>query len=166
MQDEPEIMVVNRSSMLSCPLHDRLSLTRSGKAKRDAELAKQAEAQKGAQAEKEGQAVTERKWELYASDRHMVDYYVDKQSVTFPSKSLVRAWRKRAFPQKSAQKEIITFDEVDCNNARYRTLETQGVYWNGTSKTFKVVSQWNTIYEGTPDEVFLLDRCKEARQAP
>ena len=141
------------------------SLTRSGKAKRDAQLAKQTEAQKGVQAEQEGPSVKERKWEIYASDRHMVDYYVDKESVTFPSRTLVRAWRKRVFPPKSPQKEILTLDEVDCNNARYRTLETQGVYWNGTTTAFKVISQWTTVYEGTPDEAFFLDRCKEARHA-
>jgi len=140
------------------------SLTRSGKAQKDAQLAKQAEAQKSLQAQQP--TVKERKWESYASDRHMVDYYYDKESVTFPSKTLVRAWRKRVFLPKSPQKEIISYDEIDCNNARYRSLEIEGVFWDGTSKTYKKISEWTPIYEGTPDEAFYLDRCKEARQAP
>ena len=136
------------------------SLIKSTKAKGDVQQAKQTGVQK------DEQIVQERKWEHYASDRRMVDYYYDKESATFPSKAVVRAWRRRVFPPRSPQKEIISYDEVDCNNARFRSLETEAVYWNGTTRAFKVISPWIPMYEGTPDELFLVDRCREARQGP
>jgi hypothetical protein len=134
------------------------SLTRWGKAKNDAPPTKEAQ--------QEMQVVKERKWEMYASDRHMVDYYFDRDNVTYPSRTLVRAWRRRVFPERSPQKEIISFDEIDCSNAKYRHLGTEAVYWNGTTKAFKVVSDWIPVFVNTPDEAFMLDRCKEARQVP
>ncbi len=145
------------------------SLVRSGKANKEpgpaAAAPKAVEtASPGATAEagKEGQ---ERKWESYASDRNGVDYYYEKATVTFPSKTLVHTWRRRTFPINSPQKEIISFDEIDCDDARYRSLEVEGVYWDGKTKVFKVVSPWTRIYTDSPDEVLYLDICKMARDS-
>ncbi|MGD0229322.1 MAG: hypothetical protein ABSC19_03050 [Syntrophorhabdales bacterium] len=128
-------------------------LTRSTKAvKKDVPPAGQAEA-------------PQRNWENYASDRNGVDYYLDKQGVTYPSKGLVRIWRKRSFAPRALQKEIIALDEIDCNEARYRSLEIQAVYWNGNIKTFTVTSPWNPIFTHTPDETVFLDFCKKPGKA-
>ena len=71
-----------------------------------------------------------------------------RETVAYPSKTLVRAWRKRTFPMHSPQKQIISFDEIDCNEARYRSLEVEGVYWDDKVKTLKVVSPWIRIFSG------------------
>jgi hypothetical protein len=147
------------------------SFIRSGKANKEtkpaagqAEPAKLSETSSGSAGEagKEGR---ERKWENYASDANRVDYYVDKESIAYPSKTLVHAWRRRVFPINSPQKEIISFDEIDCNEARYRTLEVEGIYWDGKTKTFKAVSPWVRIFMDSPDEVLYLDVCKAARDS-
>ena len=147
------------------------SLIRSGKANKDgksaagqAEPAKVSETSSGSAGEagKEGR---ERKWENYASDANGVDYYVDRETIAYLSKTIVHAWRKRTFLVKSPQKEIISFDEIDCNEARYRTLEVEGVYWDGRTKTFKAVSPWVRIFADSPDEVLYLDVCKAARDS-
>jgi len=147
------------------------SLIRSGKANKDgksaagqAEPAKVSETSSGSAGEagKEGR---ERKWENYASDANGVDYYVDRETIAYLSKTIVHAWRKRTFLVKSPQKEIISFDEIDCGEARYRTLEVEGVYWDGRTKTFKAVSPWVRIFADSPDEVLYLDVCKAARDS-
>jgi hypothetical protein len=147
------------------------SLIRSGKANKDgksaagqAEPAKVSETSSGSAGEagKEGR---ERKWENYASDANGVDYYVDRETIAYLSKTIVHAWRKRTFLVKSPQKEIISFDEIDCGEARYRTLEVEGVYWDGRTKTFKAVSPWVRIFADSPDEVLYLDVCKAARES-
>jgi hypothetical protein len=147
------------------------SLIRPGKANKDgrsaagqAEPAKPGETSSGS-AEAAGGEGRERKWENYASDAHGVDYYVERESVAYPSKTLVRAWRRRTFPINSPQKEIIAFDEIDCNEARYRSLKIEGVYWDGKIRTFNVVSPWIRIFADSPDEVLYLDVCKAARES-
>ena len=149
-------------SMVAC------SLFRSARANKDGgSAAGQAEASKPSETNsasagemaKEGR---ERKWENYATGPHTIGYYVERESITYPSKTLVHAWRKRVFPPHSPQKEIISFDEIDCNEARYRSLEIEGVYWDDKVKTFKVVSPWVRISKGSPDEVLYLDVCKAA----
>ena len=147
------------------------SFIRSGKANKDgksaagqAEPAKVSETRSGSAGEagKEGR---ERKWENYASDANGVDYYVERETIAYLSKTIVHAWRKRTFLVKSPQKEIISFDEIDCGEARYRTLEVEGVYWDGRTKTFKAVSPWVRIFADSPDEVLYLDVCKAARDS-
>ena len=146
------------------------SLIRSGKAKNDTgPAAQQGTSAKGTDAASSGSAEVagkegrERKWENYASDGKGVDYYVERATLAYPSKTLVRAWRRRVFPVNSPQKEIISFDEIDCNETRYRSLEIEGVYWDGRTMIFKVISPWVRIYAGSPDEVLYLDVCKVAR---
>ena len=145
------------------------SLIRSGKANKEGKsAAAQAEPAKvsatgSAPTEEAGNEWRERKWENYASDSNRVDYYVDKESITYPSKTLVRAWRRRTFPIHSPQKEIIAFDEIDCDEARYRSLKVEGIYWDGRTQVFNVVSPWTRIYSDSPDEVLFLDVCKTAK---
>ena len=88
-----------------------------------------------------------------------------KRRITYPSKTLVHVWRRRTFPLHSPQKEIIAFDEIDCDDARYRSLKVEGVYWDGKTKMFNVVSPWTRIYADSPDEVLYIDVCKAARDS-
>ena len=154
VHDGSKTMAFTLSHMLPCLLMVACSLIRSGKANKEAKsAAAQAEPAKlsatsSGAAEEAGKEGRERKWENYASDSNGVDYYVERETITYPSKTLVRAWRRRTFPIHSPQKEIISFDEIDCNEARYRSLEVEGVYWDGKTKTFKVVSPWIRIYCG------------------
>lgn len=145
------------------------SLVRSGKAnKENKPAAAQTEPAKPsatnpAATEEAGKEGRERKWENYASDSNGVDYYVEKEGITYPSKTLVHVWRRRTFPVHSPQKEIIAFDEIDCDEARYRSLKVEGVFWDGKTKMFNVVSPWTRIYADSPDEVLYIDVCKAAR---
>jgi len=44
-------------------------------------------------------------------------------------------WRKRTFPTWAFQKEIVTLDELNCRQARYRTRELRVTNWDGSSQT-------------------------------
>ncbi len=152
--------------MVSCS-----SLTGPGKANKEtgsaagqSKSAKHVEATNSGTAEAAAREVTERKWETYASDKQGIDYYLDRETIAFPSRTLVRVWRRRVFPLTSPQREIISLDEIDCGSreARYRSLEVTAVYQDGKTRTFKVTSPWNRIWSDSPDEVLFLDVCKAA----
>ncbi len=139
------------------------TLTRSGKAARDAQKLKEAEQAK--QLEQTKQPIPDKKWEHYGADTNGVDYYFQKESIAFPSENLVRVWRKRTFRQRSELKEIISFDEIDCKTEKYRSSQTQGVRQDGsTTEMFVKPSPWITIYQGSADEYFLDTSCKEAKK--
>jgi hypothetical protein len=108
----------------------------------------------------------ERTWENYAEDRGGVQFYFDKESLSYPSKDLIRVWRKRVFPgRSSSQKEIVSFDEIDCRTDRYRTLELQGLNWDDTkTMIYKRPTPWTNIFENTPDEYFLGKFCNRPPQ--
>ena len=66
----------------------------------------------------------------------------------------------------SSHKEIITYDEMNCKDEKYRSLETQLVNWDGTTTDiFRRPTPWTTIYEETADDLILHDYCKEADKA-
>jgi len=115
----------------------------------------------------------ERKWEFYVKDNGGVSYYFDKGSVTFPSKNVVHVWRKREFPGEKADarhtasnmKEITSIDEFDCSEGRYRSLEVQGLKWDGTTTDlFRKPTPWGTVYEGTAEDYFLNNYCGQAKK--
>jgi hypothetical protein len=63
-------------------------------------------------------------------------------------------------------KEITTFDEIDCRNDRFRTLELQGVNADDTkTDIFRRVSPWNPIFQESADEYLLNHFCTEAAKA-
>ncbi len=116
----------------------------------------------------------ERKWELYQKDNGGVSYYLDKGAISFPSRNMIHLWRKRVFPGKeqmaghigSSHKEIIAFDEFDCRNDQYRSLELQAVNWDGTAtEIFRRPSPWGPAYQGTADEYIMDNYCGEAKKA-
>jgi hypothetical protein len=141
-----------------------------GKANKDAKPpAEQTVAGKGTEATGAGEAgneARERKWTNYASDRNGVTYYYEKESISHPSKGFVRAWRRRVFPERALQKEIIEFDEIDCTETTYRSLQLTALYRDGSAKSFSRVSPWTYIFPNSPDEVLLLDACMPTADKP
>ncbi len=111
-----------------------------------------------------------RTWEMYAKDRNGITNYVDKIAITYPSKGVIHVWRRKVFPEKegirSSHKEIITYDEVNCEAGKYRSLETQLVNWDGTTTDiFRKPTPWTTVFEATVDDLLLHDYCKTADKA-
>jgi hypothetical protein len=105
----------------------------------------------------------ERKWESYAEDKGGVQYLFERESLDHTTKDLIYVWRKRIFAGKSSsQKEITSFDEIDCRTQKYRSLELQGVNWDDTTTIiYKRPTPWNTIFGDTPDEYFLDNFCRK-----
>ena len=103
---------------------------------------------------------TGRKWTSYAEDGNGIEYFYDKDTIAHPSKDLVRMWRKREFPSRAAQKEIVTLDEIDCRGARYRSVELRVTDRDGTIRTFDKVSPWAKIYEDSAEDYLMGKYCK------
>ncbi len=103
---------------------------------------------------------TGRIWTSYTKDDNRVEYFYDKDTIAHPSKDLVRMWRKREFPSGASQKEIVTFDEIDCRGARYHSLELRVTYRDGTIQTFNKVTPWARIYVDSAEEYLMNEHCK------
>jgi hypothetical protein len=104
----------------------------------------------------------ERKWTSYMKDRGAnVEYLYDKEELTKPSKNLMQVWRKRVFPAGATQKEIVTLDEIDCHQARYRALRLRVTYWDGTVKAWDKVNPWAKVYANSPEEYLMDEHCQE-----
>jgi hypothetical protein len=104
----------------------------------------------------------ERRWVVYGMSSAGVSLLVDKGSVTPMSNGILQFWRRRTFPERSYQKEIISLEEVDCRRNKYRTLEVQGVYWDGRHEGSKAATSWTRFYDDTTEDRLFLDTCKEA----
>jgi len=104
----------------------------------------------------------ERKWEIYAKDRGGTQYYFERESLSYPAKNRIYVWKKRIFPGKSSsQKEIVSYDEIDCRDEKYRSLELQGVNWDdSTTIIYKRPTPWTPIFTDTADEYFLDTFCR------
>ncbi len=133
---------------------------------------------KGPETVKEAQGGTiewrERTWEFYAKDNGGVSYYFDKGAVSFPSRNIIHVWRRKVFSAQTAtarhtasnQKEIIAFEEFDCTQDRYRSLEVQGLNWDGTTtQIFRKPSPWTPIFPDMADDYFLDNYCGAAKKA-
>jgi len=145
------------------------SFSHLGKANKDAKSAAgQSGAGNGIEAAGAGEVGNEgreRKWANYGFDRG-VNYYYEKETLSYPSKGFVRAWRRRVFPPRSAQKEIIELDEIDCKEATYSSLTITVVSWDDSAKTFNRVSPWTRIFPGSPDETLYVDVCRASGNSP
>jgi hypothetical protein len=102
---------------------------------------------------------TERKWTSYAEDEKGVKYFFDKEAMSGPTAEVIKVWKRRVFPRKSAQQEIITLDEINCRKQQYRTVELHVKNWDNSTEEFKKPSRWITIYRGYPEEYFLEEFC-------
>lgn len=103
----------------------------------------------------------EREWEVYAEERG-VTYYFEKESITYPRKNIVHVWRKREFrPKISSHKAITAFDEFDCRDEKYRSLQVQGVNWDDTTTPiYQRPAPWTPIDIDEPDYHFIVHYCK------
>ncbi len=111
-----------------------------------------------------GAEEVEHKWLEYTKDTRGVTYFYDKENITFPSKGVMKVWRKREFPVRSGQKAIIALDEIDCFQQKYHSIQIQVVRWDDTVETHNRAQDWMTIWGDTPEEWFLDNTCKEARK--
>jgi hypothetical protein len=103
----------------------------------------------------------ERKWISYMRNEDTsLEYFYDKDALVKTSKNVLQVWRKRVFAPGSAQKEIVTFDQIDCREAEYRSLQLSVTYWDGTAKTFDKVSPWAHVYTNSAEEYLMDQHCK------
>ncbi len=110
--------------------------------------------------------VVERKWEEHARVRIGIVYYYEKDSITYPSRGIVKVWRKRVLPDRMTDKEIISLDEIDCQKEKFRSVFIQVIRKNDTVDTFKKPSEdWAQIYVDSPEEYFMDHFCKQANKA-
>lgn len=139
------------------------SLTREGKASKKIAEAKQAELAKQME---EKRPKMSGKWESIDSDLVGVEYLFDKESIMFPSADTIYVWRKKTFPDNAPQKTIISLDEIDCRNQKYRMLQSQAFRRDGTAtEMFMVISPWMTIYQASADEYLLDNYCKKEKRS-
>jgi hypothetical protein len=137
------------------------SLTRSGKAARQAEQVKKAEQ---ARVEENTQQGPGNDWKNVGSDLRNVEHYFDTGSITQTPEGFLRIWRKRIFPEKSAQQAIISLDEIDCRAQKYRTIKTQVIQRDGTlSPLYLAKTDWIVIFSESAEEYFLDNECKQVQ---
>jgi hypothetical protein len=103
---------------------------------------------------------SKRKWTSYMRDS-TAEYFYDKDALIKGPKGTLQVWRKRVFSTRSAQKEIVTFEQIQCNRrAKYRSLRLTVTYWDGTSKTWDQTSRWADVHPGSPEEYLMDHHCK------
>ena len=110
--------------------------------------------------EKPVKDATGRSWTIYFANDDGVEWYLDEGARSKPSAGLIQMWRKRVFPRWALQKELVTLDEIDCREARYRTRELQVANWDGANKTFDKVTPWANIFSSSPEEYLMNEYCK------
>ena len=103
----------------------------------------------------------ERRWEVYGMSGTGTNLLIDKGSVSVMPNGVLQFWRKRTFTERSYQKEIISREEVDCRRKRYRSLEVEGIYWDGRHEVSKTATPWIKFYDDTTEDMLFLDTCKE-----
>ena len=102
---------------------------------------------------------TGRTWTRYFRNDDGVEWYLDEGALQ-PSRTVLEMWRKCVFPRWALQKEIVTLDEINCRETRYRTRELRVTRWDGTSQTSDKVTPWANVYSGSPEEYLMNEYCK------
>jgi hypothetical protein len=102
-----------------------------------------------------------RRWEVYGMSATGVNLLIDKGSITRTG-NLLQFWRRRTFTEGSYQKEIISREEVDCRRKKYRTLEIEGIYWDGRHDKSKTATSWVNFYDNTTEDLLFSDTCKDS----
>lgn len=118
--------------------------------------------QSTAPAPREDQPITDetgRTWTLYFRNDDGVKWYLDQNSFE-PSRTLIQMWRKRVFPQWAKQKEIVTLDEINCRQTRFRTLQLRVTHWDGRTQMSDKVTPWAKIYSSSAEEYLTGEYCK------
>jgi hypothetical protein len=110
--------------------------------------------------------VVQKEWKEHARVKLGIQYYYEKDSIEYPSRGMMKIWRKRVLPARMSDKEIISLDQFDCKEQKYRSVFIQVVRKNDMVDTFKKPSEdWNQIFPDSPEEYFLDIYCKEANKA-
>jgi hypothetical protein len=104
---------------------------------------------------------TGKKWTSFWKGDNGVEWFYDKEDLVQPRKGLIQVWKKRVFPSGSAQKEIVTHDEISCRQAQWRTLELRVTGWDGTIQSSNKPSPWGNINSGRPEEYLMEEHCKQ-----
>ncbi len=104
----------------------------------------------------------ERRWEVYGMNGDGMSLLIDKGSITRMPNGVLQFWRRRTFPERAYQKEIVSLEEVDCRRHKYRTLEVEGIYWDGRHQGSKTATSWTNFYDDTTEDRLFLDTCKES----
>jgi hypothetical protein len=102
---------------------------------------------------------TGKTWTLYFKNDDGLQWFIDEKAVK-PSPALIQLWRKRIFPRWAFQKEITTFDEIDCREARYRTRELSVTSWDGATQAYDKVTSWANVFSSSPEEYLMNEYCK------
>jgi hypothetical protein len=105
----------------------------------------------------------QRKWSHFFETNNRVRHYYDEGAITRTGKNFLTLWRKREFPSRMMQKEIITFEEINCKDQKFRTLKTQVVYRDDKPEAFEKTSPWATIFADSPEEWYLDNVCEEKK---
>jgi hypothetical protein len=101
-----------------------------------------------------------RKWASYWKNDKGVESFWDEESLLQPRKGFIQIWRKRVFPSGSAQKEMVTRDEINCREAQWRTLELRATTWDGITRTSDKATAWGNVYANSAEEYLMDQHCK------
>jgi len=110
--------------------------------------------------EKPVKDATGRTWTRYFANDDGLEWFLDEGPPLQPSRDVVQMWRKRVFPSWAFQKEIVTLDDLDCREARYRTRELRVTYWDGKTQTSDKVTPWANVFSSSPEEYLMNEYCK------
>ncbi len=89
-----------------------------------------------------------------------VIYYIDSESIHYED-DRVTFWDKRVVSDDPDFKEIRGYNEVNCKENTYRTLQIIGYYKSGKSSTNKDSGQWQHIDATTAMAVYHGYLCKK-----
>jgi len=103
---------------------------------------------------------TEAKWEKYDWDMNGVEYFYDKESISYPSATTLQVRRQRVFPSGASYRNIVTVDQIDCDKGKYRYISIEVTNKDGSTEEFLKASQWAYISVGMPEDYFLREYCK------
>lgn len=89
-----------------------------------------------------------------------VIYYVDRETIHYED-DRVMFWDKRVVSDDPDFKEIRGYNEVNCKENKYRTLQILGYDKNGKSSTYKDSGQWQHIDATTSMAVYYGYLCRK-----
>jgi hypothetical protein len=103
---------------------------------------------------------TGRIWTRYFANDDGLEWFLDEGAPLEASRDVIQMWRKRVFPSWAFQKEIVTLDELDCHEARYRIRELRVTSWDGKTQTSDNVTPWANVFSSNPEEYLMNEYCK------
>ena len=101
---------------------------------------------------------TGRTWTLYFRNDDGVEWFLDEGTLK-PSGNGIELWRRRVFPRWAFQKELVTLDELNCREERYRTHELRVSYRDGASRTSRKVTDWANVFSNSPEHYLMQQFC-------